>query len=243
LGDVRYSVPVQVAAPELPDRGGVFQALGRWLEFRWGAPHDHHPAAMFVPGGSVTDSTEEPRDRRPDDGVTAAIVPSAGGRGRFRTRTVLLSVGGAVVVVGVVLGVTLMGSHSSPASSSSPAKAGAFTYAAPTDSSSDGSDLMAVGGDPGCAPAESALVTLTDNLVIDVTDPTTAVADVKAATDGVSAASAGSRSPAVRQVLRKASGDLTALNGVAASGDATKISSALGPISTDIADLYSACSR
>lgn len=190
----------------------------------------------------MTGEAEEPRDRAPDDDATVVIEPSAGGRARFRTRTVLLSVGGVVVVLGVVLGVTLTGSHTSPASSTSPAKAGAFTYAAPTDSSSDGSDPITVGSDPGCAPAESTLTTLLDNLVVDVTDPTTAVADVKAAADGIGQASAASRSSAVEQALRKASADLTALNGVAAGGDATKISSALGPISTDVTDLYAACS-
>ena len=188
----------------------------------------------------MTDSTEEPRDRTPDDDVTVVFEPTGAPRARFQTRTVLLSVGGAVVVLGVVLGVTLMGSHTS--SASSPAKAGAFTYAAPTDSASDGSDPMTVGSDPGCSPAEAALTTLLDNLVVDVTDPATAAADVKAASDGIIQASAGARNSAVKQTLSKASSDLTALSGVAASGDATKISSGLGPISTDVANLYSACS-
>ena len=191
----------------------------------------------------MTGEADEPRDRTPDDAATVVIAPSAGGRARFRTRTVLLSAGGVVAVVGIVLGVMLTGSHPSAASASSPTTAGAFTYAAPTDSSSDGSELTSVGGDPGCAPAENALVTLTDNLVVDVTDPATAVADVKAAADGIGQASAASKSSAVQQVLRKTSADLAALNGVAAGGDATKVSSALGPISTDVADLYAACSH
>jgi hypothetical protein len=190
----------------------------------------------------VTDDAEEPRDRTPDDDATVVISPPAGGRARFRTRTVLLSVGGVVVVLGVVLGVTLTGSHTSPTSGPPHTTAGAFTYAAPTDSSSDASDPLTVGGDPGCAPAESALTTLLDNLVVDVTDPATAVADVKTASDGIGQASALSKSQALKQALHKSSADLTALNGVAAGGDATKVSSALGPISTDVADVYTACS-
>ena len=145
-----------------------------------------------------------------------------------------------MVVLGVVLGVTLMGGHTS--STSSPAKAGAFTYAAPTDSASDGSDPITVGSDPGCTPGEGALTTLLDNLVVDVADPTTTASDVKAASDGISQASAGARSSTVKQTLSKASSDLTALSGIVATGDATKISSALGPISTDVANLYAACS-
>jgi hypothetical protein len=196
-------------------------------------------------GGSVAGRAEEPEDQAPVNEATAAIDAFDAPRSRFPLRTVLISAGAVAVVLGVVLGVALTSSSTSPTSSTKVAAAAAASSAssAPlvSDSSTDGSDALAVGNDPGCAPAESAITTLLDNLISDVTDPTQSLADVQTAIDTVGQASAAAKSTAVKQALSRTASDLAALHTVTASGDPSKISSALGPISNDVTALYSAC--
>lgn len=180
---------------------------------------------------------DEPQDRIPDFVAPPWWEAADARRPGSHLRHVAIGVGAAVVVLIAGLAFAMTASRTGPAA---PA-ARAVPVPQPSDISSDSSDVITVGSDPGCSPGQSAVLTLLNSLTSDVSDKAKTAADVQAAARGVAQASAAARSTAVKQALDKTATDISALGSAADPYDLAELTTALDSLSSDVGALYAAC--